>query len=141
MGAVRLAWGAEEIPDPHRLFMRVHVKGLLEGGKLHPGIFREQDGAISTDWEKYSTAEESRNRAKQPEKNGVIALIAGRVRRIEGLAVRHSPDVEGNNRAHTDILGVESPQGFPPEVQKTAMRARLYEQFNDWEIRPPELAV
>ena len=137
MGAVRLVWGAEEIPDSHRLFMRVHVNGLLEG-ELHPGVFREIDGSISTDWEKYSTAEKSRNRATQPEKNGVIALIAGGVRRIEGLAVRHSPDIANDNRAHTDVLGVESPKGFPPAVQKTAIRLRLFKQFNKWELLPPD---
>ena len=137
MGAVRLVWRAEEIPDSNRLFMRVHVNGLLEG-ELHPGVFREIDGSMSTDWEKYSTAEKSRNRATQPEENGVIALIAGGVRRIEGLAVRHSPDIASDNQAHTDILGVESPKCVPPKVRKTVIRACLFKQFNKWELLPPD---
>ncbi|HIM57374.1 MAG TPA: XRE family transcriptional regulator [Candidatus Latescibacteria bacterium] len=46
----------------------------------------------------------------------------GGVRRIEGLAVRHSPDIEKDDRAHTDILGVESPHNEAVGTQVRHLR-------------------
>jgi hypothetical protein len=60
---------------------------------------------MSTEWEKYSTPKEARDRAKKPADNGVIVMIAGEVSAIPRLIVRHTPDVERRVRAHTDVLG------------------------------------
>jgi len=60
---------------------------------------------MSTDWEKYATALETRQRAKQPECSGVISLHVGSVRELPEQQVEHTPDVERANRAHTDVFG------------------------------------
>ena len=65
---------------------------------------------MSTDWEKYSTAEETRARAKFPQDNGVIKLHAGGIRSIEGLTVEHEPDVKHMNRAHSEVFGDKTPE-------------------------------
>jgi hypothetical protein len=56
----------EEIPNQDRLLLRVHVS-LVPNRKLHPGVFREHGNAISVDWEKYSTPEETRQRGRVPD--------------------------------------------------------------------------
>jgi len=63
---------------------------------------------MSTDWEKYSTAQEARNRAKKPNENGVVKLNAGKVRELQGMSVRHTP--ESSNRAHSEVFGEKTPE-------------------------------
>jgi hypothetical protein len=134
-----IAWVPESVPDADRLFMRVHV-ALVTDGNVRPNVFREHDGAMSTDWEKYSTAEQTRDRGREPSKNGVIALVAGVVRSIEDLEVRHSPDVARANRAHTIILRLELPDGPAAAVRKTRIRKKLCDHFGRWLIRPEQLS-
>ena len=45
MGEAGVVWEVEEIPNPARLFLRVH-EGLVRDGQLHPGIFREGSSAF-----------------------------------------------------------------------------------------------
>jgi hypothetical protein len=130
-------WEVEEIPDSANLFLRVHVD-LVPDGDLHPGIFREHHGAMSVDWDKYSTAEASRARAKHPERNGIVALVAGGVRTIDDLQVRHEPDERRENRAHSNVHGIDDPAAANPAVRKTMIRAELFKQFNKWTIEPNE---
>src|SRR5215208_3921735 len=101
-------WPTEEIPDSDKLYYRVH-KALVPDGRLRPAIFRQQGESLSTDWERYSTPEASRLRARDPSKNGIITMIAGFVRSLD-MAVEHSPDEENGNRAHTDVLRLEGPR-------------------------------
>ena len=56
---------------------------------------------MSANWEKYATAEETKQQAKKPEDNAVIGLLAGGIRKITDLDVKHTP--EPKNRAHSDI--------------------------------------
>jgi hypothetical protein len=73
-------WQPESIPDQDRLFMRVHVKTWVRDGEVRPGAFQNRpEGApgMSTDWERYSSAEETRQRARKPLEQGVIAFRAG----------------------------------------------------------------
>jgi hypothetical protein len=57
------AWPIEEIPDQDSLFYRVPVAWLRPADlNIIPGVFRENKGSISTDWDKYSTAAETRSR-------------------------------------------------------------------------------
>jgi hypothetical protein len=117
--------------------MRVHVKSLTER-QLHPGIFRERQGAMSVDWERYSSAEDTRGRALSPDENGVIALVTGDVRRIEGLSVEHEP--LRSNRAHSGIHGLTLPGSLPAEESKTKRRALLLGLVDGWQIDPFEAA-
>jgi hypothetical protein len=97
-------WPKEEIPDQDSLFMRVHRNNAPDG-ELAPGAFRDIGRGMSTDWQKYSTAEETRARAGVPQKNGVTCMVAGGVRSC-GLLVEHDPIPV--NRAHTEIVGIKS---------------------------------
>ena len=84
-------WPVEEIPDEDSLFYRVPVAHLRPDLKTFPGMFRENKGSISTDWERYSTASETRARQGRPERFAVLRLVAGAIREIDGLTVLHSP--------------------------------------------------
>jgi hypothetical protein len=124
-------WPVEEIPDQDRLFMRVH-RQWLKNGRVAPGFFQnrpdEATGAMSTDWSRYATPEETRARAKRPELNAVIELAVGIVRAIPEQVVRHAPIQDDpnlpDNRAHTDVAGPKETGDL--EIQDTYSRiARL----------------
>jgi hypothetical protein len=105
----------------------------VKNGKLQPGVFQDKkgdppqhsEGGMSTDWEKYSTPQQTRERAKNPADNAVIGLPVGPVTKIP-LEVKHTPDIERMNRAHTDIIGDKK---RPPEV-----RVKLLALMS-WKIR------
>jgi hypothetical protein len=127
----------ELIPNPDRVFMRVPVQWLRHPAhQLHEGVFRETEGAMSVDWERYSSARETRDRARNPSQNGVIALVAGDVRGIEGLSVEHEPI--RSNRAHSGIHGLTQPGSLPAEESKTKRRVLLLGLVIGWEIDPFE---
>ena len=107
-------WKAESIPDIDILYMRVH-KSYFFDGVLAPGVFRDREEAMSTDWSKYSTARDTQMRARTPGDNSVIQFQTGHVREIP-LTVRHTPDVARKNRAHSDVIGEKA----------TEVRVKLY---------------
>jgi len=115
-------WPKEDVPDADALFMRVH-RQFVVGGQLQPGAFRDQGGTMSTDWAKFSTAHQTRQRAKNPSHNSVISLVAGAIRKVP-LGVEHSPDHELDNRAHTDVIGTKTSE----------VRLKLTTRFR-WEIQ------
>jgi hypothetical protein len=116
-------WPVEQIPNEHFLFFRVHRNYMQFGEDIPFGVFRDQEGGMSTDWDKYSTAEQSQKRAKVPEDNGVLRLNVGGVREITPLSVEHGP--EPLNRAHTEVLG-----------DKKAPQVRLkLQRLAEWAIR------
>jgi hypothetical protein len=134
-------WIVEDIPDQDSLFYRVPVGWLQRDMKVAPGVFKENKGSISTDWEKYSTAAETRSRQGGPERFAVLRMIVGKVKEIEYLTVSHSPiqGVEGqrDNRAHACIYGLESQvPGAADLGRKEKIRSELYERFKVWEITP-----
>jgi hypothetical protein len=101
-------WSIEPIPDEDPLYRRVHANLFPSANScddIPPGAFHDTDG-ISTDWSKYSTAAESRNRAAAPAKNAVIQLTAGDVRSFKSLRVDHEP--EDGNRSHSCIRGLKA---------------------------------
>lgn len=102
-------WEVENIPDPDRLFLRVH-KNWIEDDALLPGFFRDHGDGMSADWERYATPEETRARAKNPEFNKVISLVAGDIRAVPGQLVEHRPLAE--NRAHSEIVGDKKAPGI-----------------------------
>jgi hypothetical protein len=90
----------ENIPDADSVFMRAH-KDYIRGGDLVPGVFREQDGGMSVDWDKYASPQDTKGRAKNPANNAVLSLSVGGIRKIRDLDVKHTP--EPNNRAHSEV--------------------------------------
>lgn len=116
---IKLPWERENIPDDALLFMRVHKSQLDPNGEPIPGAFknrpRSTDG-MSTDWNKYSTAEECRLRARTPADNVVLRLRVDEVRQIPLQTVEHTPKYEPAatppliNRAHTDVFGEKNTQ-------------------------------
>ena len=124
-------WEIEIISDDAVLYYRVH-KGYVVEGQLIPGVFKErgegENRGMSTDWDKYSTAEEALARSKNPLDNGIVNFIVGEVRNIKNIIVEHAP--ESDNRAHSHIKGIPS---------KKPMKTRIRRQLLDackWEIKP-----
>lgn len=117
-----VVWPVEDIPGDAKIYMRAHR--MYFRPKLQPGVFRPHDGGMSVDWEKYSTPEETRQRAAKPEDNAVICLPVEGVRAIDRLDVKHTPDhtLGSENRAHSDVLGI--PDGGEDQ---TEIRALLLE--------------
>jgi len=95
-----LVFPIEEIPNADSVFMRAH-KTHFRGGDLEPSVFKAQDGAMSVDWDKYSTKEETKQRAKKPTDNAVVSLSVGGIRKIKDLNVIHTP--EPTNKAHSEV--------------------------------------
>lgn len=97
-----LAWPVEQIPDRDFVYMRVHSK-FFHDDELQPGVFRNHDGGMSVDWDKYASPEETKKRAKTPNDNAVMSLPVGGIRGIDSLRVEHRP--EPDNRAHAEVFG------------------------------------
>ncbi|HYM60337.1 MAG TPA: hypothetical protein VEZ11_05535 [Thermoanaerobaculia bacterium] len=84
--------------------MRIHKTFVIDG-ELQPGVFRDHDGAMSVHWQKYCPSPSlARARARHPEDNGIISLVAGRVRKVP-LGVDHDPDATLGDRSHTNVRG------------------------------------
>ena len=97
------SWPKERVPDSDHLFMRVHSQWIKDK-KPSVGAFQNRGDGMSTDWDKYSTPEETLRRApRDPSKNEVIKMQVGAVRQVPGQSVDHTPLAE--NRAHTDVSG------------------------------------
>jgi hypothetical protein len=151
----------EAVPEEDHLFMRVSKKEILSGQPI-PGVFRNRaspDGiarpGMSTDWCKYSTAEDARARSLQhpPDYYGVIFFVVGQVRAMPLQVVEHTPwcnDPElaeaPNNPAHTDIFGPKSERDFKAqlgcdgsEARKRSLEVRTdFQTLSRWAIPPPE---
>lgn len=127
-------WEIEEIPDLHCLFLRIHVNNI-RGDIPLPIAFKEggssqSEMGMSTDWCKYSSPIQCKNRHKSPNKVGVLSLKVDKIREIPNLQVLHSPIMNHptieNNRAHSDVKGVS---------QLAKSRAELM-QIYEWKIKP-----
>lgn len=82
----------------------------MKAGKPRSGAFNNaKDGGISTAWNRYATAEKTKERARQllrkssAEGFAVVALLAGDVRTAKNQIMRHTP--RRDHRAHTDVFG------------------------------------
>ena len=99
-------WPMEIIPNEDDLYYRIHQMYFKDNPNDIPGSgFRPQGESLSTDWDKYSTPEESHQRAAIPDDNRIVEMNVGDVRVIP-LTVEHNPDQFRMNRAHTDVLGL-----------------------------------
>lgn len=99
MADEQVGFSIEKIPDASSVFMRAHRDFFIKG-ELQPGVFRNQEGAMSLDWEKYSNPERTRNRGRNPLSNAVISLVTGGIRAINKLEVVHSPEID--NQSHSE---------------------------------------
>jgi len=98
-----MPWEKETIPDNDLLYYRIHKNWMIDG-ELRPGVFRNREGGMSTDWSEYSTPEETLQRAtSKVEDNVVIQMEVGKVRKIPNQIIEHTP--QDDNRAHTEIFG------------------------------------
>jgi hypothetical protein len=85
---------------------------------------------MSCDWGKYSSAQESRARARDPAANGIVILTVTQVRSIEVLSLVHKP--EDRNRSHSEVFGLS---GSGP--QRTERRLLLWNATRPaWTIAP-----
>jgi hypothetical protein len=98
-------WPQEEIPGDAFLFLRIHQNWLSKDGSVVPGFFKNipPDGGMSCDWNKYSTSEEARQRAKEPAQNGVLTILASGIRSLPDQRLEHAPIP--TNRAHSEVFG------------------------------------
>jgi hypothetical protein len=111
-----LDWPIEYIPDNDSVFMRAH-ETYFRDGELEPGVFTPKEGpGMSVDWDKYSSKEQTRQRARKPEKNAVISMLVGGIRKIDQLDVAHRP--EPDNRAHSEV-------DLPTNEELTEIRFKL----------------
>jgi hypothetical protein len=103
--------------------MRVHKNHIEPTGQILLIAFRNHgnpndpglEPGMSTDWQKYSSPEECRERAsdfgKDPERYEVIQMNVGQIRGIPNQRVEHTPIHKPDNspphlnRAHTDVFG------------------------------------
>ena len=117
----------EDIPNDDKLYYRAH-KMYIRDGLLTPGVFREIEDGMSADWEKYSTPEQTRQRAsKNHLQNGIVSFITGQLRNKLNLEVLHSPSRE--NRAHSLIKGKEKKIQHNPEIRLKLLNVCQWEIF------------
>lgn len=96
-------WPVEDIPDADHLYMRVHRTWFKPSGDISLRAFANHGAGMSTDWSKYSTPEQTRDRGRTPPSNAVVRMNVGDIRAMPGQSVAHSP--QDGNRAHADVLG------------------------------------
>ncbi|MCL4296133.1 MAG: hypothetical protein KJ077_10415 [Anaerolineae bacterium] len=120
----------EDILNDDKLYYRIHAM-YVRDGDLIPGAFCERGDGMSTDWEKYSTPEQSRQRANSnPQQNGIVSFIVGPLRNELNLEVIHKPS--DDNRAHSLVKGKEV------KIQhNTEARLKLLSLLQ-WEIFIPQ---
>jgi hypothetical protein len=125
----------ENILDDETLYYRIHQinidsSELDERKRILPGAFDPQPKPhgteMSVDWSKYATAENTKNRARKPEKNGVLSFNSTLVRAVPTpLDVKHQPT---HNQAHSVIFDV-LPDSNDPEIRIKLRR------ICEWEIK------
>jgi hypothetical protein len=118
-----MSFEIEEIPDKDNLYRRVNKAQFMDG-ELIPQVFSNLGKGMSTDWSKYSTPSETKNRGNNPD-DGVISLKVKDVRNIENQIVEHTPSK--NNKSHTDVKG-----------EKTEKVRVEFSRIFNWEIKPLE---
>ena len=125
-------WDSEPIPGEATLLKRVHRHDIDDTGKPKPGAFRNtpsREDGMSTDWAFYSTASETRRRARVPADNMVISLNVDKVRAIIGQTVQHTPvqpdEQQQGNRSHTDVFGEKTTEARLKYMQIFAIELPL----------------
>lgn len=81
---------------------------------------------MSTDWDKYSTPQQSLALSKNPDDNGIVKFSVAKIREQPYMDVEHNP--LPHNRAHSLIHGV--PEKWELKTEARALLRRMCE----WEI-------
>lgn len=128
-----MAFPIEQIPDADKLYYRIHTQYIDHTEtdskkKIKPGAFDpipKPDGTeMSVDWSKYSTPTDTKNRARKPEKVGVVSFNVEEVRsKPTSLKVAHRPTL---NQAHSIIFDV-LPDANNPEIRINLRRICKWE--------------
>lgn len=129
-----MVFPTEQLPDTDKLFYRIHIQYIdyAESDskkKIKPSAFdpipKPNGIEMSVDWSKYSAAIDTKNRARNPEKVGVISFVVSEVRsKPTSLNVGHRPT---QNQAHSIIFDV-LPDANNPEIRINLRR------ICNWEI-------
>lgn len=116
----KVSFIVENINNDQKLFYRIHILNIdteIEDLKLKikPSAFNPQPTPhsvqMSVNWEKYSSADDTKNSARKPEKNGVLSFLTEDIRNNPvNLNVSHQPTT---NQAHSIIHDVVSEQNDP----------------------------
>ena len=119
--ADELRWPIEEIPDADSVFMRAH-QDYFRNGELQPGVFQPHGKGMSVNWDRYASAEGTKQQArKNPEDNAVISMPVIGIRKIDDLRVEHTP--EPTNQAHSDVFGLPENREHRTEVRLLLRRS------------------
>lgn len=131
---IKEMYAIESITDDCKLFYRIHEINVVRDEsdpkrKIKPSAFdpmpKPKSVEMSVNWNRYITAEETKNNAKVPEKNGVLSFITKNIRNSPiKLNVTHKPTT---NRAHSIIHDVVSEKN-DPEIRL------LLRESCSWEI-------
>lgn len=125
----------EIIGEKEKLFYRIHQVNIDKEvnhpkRKIKPSAFDPQPKGnsvnMSVNWQKYClTAEDAKNKAKNPVLNGIVSFISTSIRNHPILLdVKHSP---GNDQSHSHIHEVLSEKN-DPEIRM------LLRESCSWEI-------
>ncbi len=117
----------EDIPNEAAVFYRIHEQYIDkdesdEKRKIKPSAFDpfpKPDGTeMSVDWSKYSSAQLLKDRARKPEKNGIVSFNVALVRENPTpLKVEHRPTYpDPDNRSHSIVFDV-MPNSNDPEIR------------------------
>jgi len=139
-----MTWSIEEIldilPDGNLslLFYRIFDSFMKEHSPeyISPSAFKysKEDGKMSTNWNKYSDANQIRLEGKHPsDRYGVVSLIVKEIRlnpELSKLKIEHTP--KAGNQAHTDISGLPEYEAISKEDYKHLQL--LLSRLAEWEI-------
>lgn len=98
----------EHVPDASHVFMRIHKNNFSkENNEILRTAFDAHGKGMSVDWDKYSRADETRNRVIPPKSPSNYAVGKMSVAKIRNCApaqdVIHSPSA--SNQAHCNVVG------------------------------------
>ncbi|PWK70853.1 hypothetical protein LX99_04561 [Mucilaginibacter oryzae] len=142
-------WEIEDIPPSNKLYVRVHKNNINpKTAEPRPAAFKntpEKGPDLSSDWEKHSTPQSSRDLIGKQFKYGTEAfknpndffIVSFTCEKLSCInppqSVQHTPQYnnpeivgEPNNRAHASIIGDKSDE---------EIRLKFIDIYN-WEIKP-----
>ncbi len=133
-------WYPEELPTHHYLYKFVKEKLIRDGEVLaeafhNVGVIGEPSYGMSTDWSKYSSPDETKNRpADKTARYGVARIQVGDVGIVNYQKAVHDPLFHGrnnrqNNRSHTNIVGPKSTKDGIDKPTRDLIRLKFVDLF------------